>query len=119
MSAIPDDRSGGPSPAEVQAQLRQWRAAHPTATFAEIEAAADRHLAALRTALIAEAAHAGEVPARPDCPAWATPMQQVGQRQRTVRTAQHAPVTVQGPGYRCPACGAGLFPPGRGVGAGA
>lgn len=116
MTTMPNDCPGAPAPAEVQAQMRQWRAAHPTASFAEIEAATDRHLASLRTAVIQEAAHAGAATARPDGPACATPMQRVGQRQRTVRTTQHEPVTVRGPGYRCPACGAGLFPPGGGVG---
>ncbi len=118
MSAIPNDRPGADAAAAVQAQMRQWRAAHPAATVAEIEAAVDRHLAALRTAIIQEAAHADEDTGRPDCPMCATPMQRVGQRQRTVLTTHHQPVTVRGPGYRCPACGAGLFPPGRGVGAG-
>ncbi|MDQ3694873.1 MAG: hypothetical protein M3464_14795 [Chloroflexota bacterium] len=119
MAMVPDAAATGPSPADVQAQLRAWRAAHPRATFAEIEAAIDHYLAPVRTALLAEAAQAAAVPARPDCPCCKVPMQQVGQRQRTVRTAQDQAVTVQGPGYRCPACGAGLFPPGRGLGAGA
>lgn len=112
MPAIPRDDASAPAQTDVQERMRQWRVAHPSATFAEIEAAADRHLASLRAELISAAAHADGEAARPDCPRCGRRMQQVGQRQRTVLTAQQEAVTLRGPGYRCPACGAGLFPPG-------
>ena len=96
---------------EVESGLRGWRTAHPGATLGEIEEETDRRLAALRTALVAEAAHQGAASGRPDCPTCGVAMQRVGPRERTVTTAQGAALTLRGPGYRCPACGAGLFPP--------
>lgn len=118
MPSVRDVAGEVPSPAEVQARLRAWRAAHPQATFAEIEAATDYYLAPMRTALLAEAAQAAEIPERPACPQCGSALQRVGQRLRTVRTTQNQAVVVQGPGYRCPACGTGVFPPGRGAGPG-
>lgn len=96
----------------VRARVRQWRQDHPQATLREIEEEVDRHLATWRTQLVTEAAHQGPEAIRPTCPQCASPMQQVGKRERTVITAQDERLTLRGPGYRCPACGAGLFPPG-------
>lgn len=91
--------------------LARWRAAHPEATLGEIEAAVDTHLSAWRAALIMETATAGMPAARPRCPGCGAAMQQVGTRSRTVRTAHEGVLTFTDPAWRCPACGAGLFPP--------
>lgn len=115
MSVCPDDRLPPSPQEEVRSRMAQWRAAHPDATFGEIEGEVDRQLAPLRAELVGAAAHAGRVAARPACPSCGTAMHQAGQRQRTVLTARQEAVTLRGPGYRCPACGAGLFPPGGGV----
>jgi YgiT-type zinc finger domain-containing protein len=98
-------------PDDVATTLTTWRAAHPEATLAEIERAVDAHLSAYRAALITDLAMAAPA-ARPVCPECGRPLQQVGTRSRTVRTAHEGTLTVTGPAYRCPACGAGLFPPG-------
>jgi YgiT-type zinc finger domain-containing protein len=95
----------------VQASLQQWRQDHPRATLREIEEAVDRHLVQLRTDLVEQVAHQGQGQTRPTCPTCGAAMQQVGRRERTVTTAQDAVLTLRGAGYRCPACGAGLFPP--------
>lgn len=97
--------------AEVQERLLGWRAAHPRATLREIEDAADRELATLRSLLVGRLAHAGQDAGRPVCPTCGAAMQRVGTRERTVTTAQDEMLTLRGDGYRCPACGAGLFPP--------
>lgn len=91
--------------------LARWRAAHPDATLAEIEHAVDAQLSATRAALITELATTGVDP-RPVCPDCGTPLQRVGTGSRTLRTAHEGTLTFTAPRYRCPACGAGLSPPG-------
>jgi YgiT-type zinc finger domain-containing protein len=91
--------------------LAQWRAAHPAATLAEIEAAVDRQLSAYRASLIMAAATGEGAAERPVCPACGQAMQQVGTRSRTLRTAHEGRLILTDPAWRCPACGAGLFPP--------
>ena len=93
-------------------QLRQWRAAHPTATLREIERETDRQLAGVRAELVAAVAQAGDRPQRPDCPECGRPMRRVGVRQRTVTTTQEEQLHLAGARYRCSACRAELFPPG-------
>lgn len=95
----------------VQERLVRWRTAHPRATLRQIEEEVDLQIAGLRTGLVARVAHLGHDDARPDCPTCGVPMQRVGRRERTVTTAQDQALTLRGAGYRCPACGAGLFPP--------
>lgn len=103
----------GPSvdgvPALIEA-MRTWRAAHPQATFAEIEVEATRQVAALRRALIAAAAAeaSAEAPVCPDC---GRGMGRNGMRTRTLITSQAERVVITGPRYRCSVCGTELFPP--------
>jgi len=99
-------------PSELRLQMRRWRAAHPRATLLEIEEEADRQVARLRAALVAEAAHVAAEEPRPDCPGCGRPMQRVGRRSRTVTTTHHEPITLQGASYRCRVCRTGLSPPG-------
>jgi YgiT-type zinc finger domain-containing protein len=101
----------GRAAAGIETGLRRWRAANPGATLREIEEEADRRLAPLRTELVRMAAHQGPPATRPPCPECGGPTRRVGTRERTVTTAQDQALTLRGPGYRCPACGAGLFPP--------
>jgi hypothetical protein len=90
--------------------LAAWRAAHPTATLAEIEQAVDAHLSAHRAALIAALATAPDT-GRPTCAQCGRPMHQNGTWTVTVTTAHEGCVPLTGPQDVCPACGAGLFPP--------
>lgn len=99
-----------PESADPRDTLAAWRAAHPTATLADIEQAVDQHLSAQRAALIATLATDHDT-SRPVCPQCATPMVQNGTRTVTVTTAHEGRVPLTGPQYVCPACGAGLFPP--------
>ena len=81
---------------EVLMGMRDWRAAHPRATFAEIEAAVDARLNGLRArmledvALATRAAQVGEGcdAERPLCADCGQPLQARGQHTREV--------TVQG-----------------------
>jgi hypothetical protein len=111
------DEPGG---ADLQARLRQWRREHPQATFDEIEDAVQQEIVALQAQLVEEvlaaspAAADGEpVPAAgPLCAGCGTPMQRSGQRTRTVLSRLGQPIPLERAYYVCPACGAGLFPPG-------
>ena len=99
--------------------MERWRAEHPKATWAEIEAALDERLAALRGRMLRDAAQAsaaadfrGAAPAqRPRCPDCGAPLQAVGQERRTLTAAHERPVVLERTAGRCPACGAGVFPP--------
>lgn len=94
------------------AHLRQWRTAHPTATFAEIEAATDAHLAAVRARLLRDVALASAAVTTPvTCPACGARMQARGKETRTLVTAHAQAVPLTRARTVCPACGVGLFPP--------
>lgn len=105
---------------EVLTGMQDWRAAHPRATFAEIEAEVESHLGRLRARLLEEVALASRaadltaVPAaeRPPCPACGQPLQPRGQHPRTVTVRGDQPVQLHRSYATCSACGTGLFPPG-------
>lgn len=103
--------SAFPLDASVMEGMRAWRAAHPRATFAEIEVEASRQVAALRAALIAAALEAGEPETAPECATCGQTMIRVGSTTRDVTTSHQEQVTVTGHRYRCSACGAELSPP--------
>jgi hypothetical protein len=103
--------------AETMAAIAQWREAHPRANWAELEAAVDTELAGLRAQLLADSAHASAAtdPApeeRPRCPACGAVLHDAGRYQRRLTTEGGQPVVLERTYLRCPACGAGGFPPG-------
>jgi hypothetical protein len=98
--------------------LRAWRAAHPAATLAEIEAELDRRWAALRGQLLADLALASAAgglagAAPPVCPECGGALRGEGPRERTLVTAGQAAVTLRRDYATCTRCGHRLFPPGR------
>ena len=99
-----------PFPDDALAALAAWRAAHPAATLADIEHEVDRQLSAARAALIGDLAVAVAAD-RPGCPACGATLERHGTGQRTLRTTHDGVLHLTGPSYRCPACGAGVFPP--------
>jgi len=102
------------------AEVTAWRQQHPRATLREIETTIDERLAKLRaqmlqdTALASAAADLASVAAeeRPLCPACGQRLQPRGQQVRHLTTAHEQPVILTRSYATCPACGAGLFPPG-------
>ena len=106
--------------AEVGAAMDDWRRAHPRATFAEIEAALDERLNALRARLLADVALASPAadlsgqPAegRARCPGCGARLRPRGKKARAVRTQGGQDVRLARDWAECPSCGAGLFPPG-------
>jgi hypothetical protein len=99
-------------------QMEAFNAAHPQATWAEIEAAVDGALAGLRRDLLADSiqGHAladfREAAERPVCPHCGSRLQADGQFLRQVRTQGDDVVPIARTRGRCPACGAAFFPPG-------
>ena len=98
------------------AVLDTWRQAHPKATWDEIEAAVDAQLGPLRAALLGDTAMASEAAdlggERPLCPACGERLTAAGRRRRRLRGEHEVPIALERSYARCPACGAGLFPPG-------
>lgn len=101
--------------------MADWRAAHPTATFSEIEAALDERLNRLRARLLADlalASTAADVAAatgeeRPRCRACGVALQARGPSERTLLSQGGVEVRLRRSYGTCPRCGDGTFPPGR------
>ena len=101
--------------------LADWRAAHPKATFREIEAELDVRLNQVRARVLADlalASAAADVQAasraeRPRCATCGTVLQARGASDRTVLTQGGAEVRLERSYATCPRCGGGSFPPGR------
>jgi hypothetical protein len=99
--------------------LQEWRAGHPQATFAEIEAEVDRRWNVLRAQLLADLALASAAtegaaaPAAPCPQCGGTRLRDEGPRERTVRSLGHAPVTLRRAYAACTQCGYRFFPSGR------
>ncbi len=108
------------SEGEMTAALRQWRAAHPQASWDEIETEVQRQLAGLQATLMAELAgppaglaHAvDQAEGAPSCLECGAAMRPCGRRTRDVLTRMGRAVQIERAYYLCPACGAGLVPPG-------
>lgn len=103
---------------EVLSGFRAWREAHPTATLSEIERALDERWARARARLVEDAAmmsaaaDLGRGAPRPVCPACGARMHADGREVRRLATSGDQTLTLRRSRARCPACGAGLFPPG-------
>ena len=100
--------------------MADWRAAHPKATFSEIEAALDERLNRVRARVLADLALASRAAdlqgasaeERPRCARCGTVLQARGQSERGVVTQGGAEVRLVRSYATCPRCGDGSFPPG-------
>jgi len=105
---------------EVLIGMADWRAAHPRATFAEIEAEVETQLGRLRARFLEDlalASRAADVAAqpgadRPRCPTCGQALQPRGKDTRTVTVRGNQAVRLHRSYTVCPACGSGHFPPG-------
>jgi ribosomal protein S27AE len=97
--------------------FRAWREAHPAADLTAMEEALDERWWAVRARLLEdaiEASPAADLRARPDrpvCPRCGGSMQADGRKARRLLTHGNRPLRLTRSHARCPACGAGLFPP--------
>lgn len=121
MAEAQDQRAWAELSARVHEELAAWRAAHPRATLAEIEAAvgeATRRLQARYLRDLVAASPSADLTAlppaaRPRCPECGGRLAPRGQHEREVLTpGQPEPLRFRRSYAVCPACGAGLFPPG-------
>jgi hypothetical protein len=99
---------------EVMTGLREWHAAHPGATCAELEAAVEERLGVLRARMLAEAlltVAAAETEARA-CARCAAPLAVRDTPTRTRRSRGDQRLRLTRPYRTGTACGRGLFPPG-------
>jgi hypothetical protein len=99
--------------------MKEWRQAHPRATFAEIEAALDARLDGMRARLLEDLALAsgatdlsGGPGERPRCPECAVELEARGAHERQVVTRGDRAVRLRRRYAACPHCGGGRFPPG-------
>jgi hypothetical protein len=107
--------------ASVWTGMADWRAAHPKATFSEIEAALDERLNQVRARVLADlalASSAADLQAvsreeRPRCAGCGVVLQAQGQSDRGVLTQGGAEVRLRRSYATCPRCGERSFPPGR------
>jgi ribosomal protein S27AE len=107
--------------ASVWTGMADWRAAHPKATFSEIEAALDERLNQVRARVLADlalASAAADVQAaraeeRPRCGRCGATLQARGQSERGLLTHGGVEVRLVRSYATCPRCGDGSFPPGR------
>ena len=105
---------------QVLGEMQTWRAAHPRATLAEIEAEAETRVVRLRARLVEDTALSSPVrdwtdggeERRPDCPTCGQPLQARGLDTRRLTVPGDQPITLTRRYGTCPACGTGLFPPG-------
>jgi len=101
--------------------MADWRAAHPKATFSEIEAALDERLNQVRARVLADlalASAAADVSGasseeRARCERCGAALQARGASERTLLTQGGAEVRLERAYAACPTCGDGAFPPGR------
>lgn len=100
---------------EVSHAIAAWRAAHPTATLAEIEAAVDMQVNQLRARMIEAVALASPLEQAATsaltCPACGKSLQRRGKRSRRLQTQGDQSITLERSYQSCPHCGYSFFPP--------
>lgn len=104
---------------EVMSGMKEWRLAHPNATFREMENAVHERVSRLEaqmlqdTALSDARADWGQTPTekRPTCPNCGTVLVSRGKRQRELQSRGGQTIKLKRTYGTCPTCGIGLFPP--------
>lgn len=106
---------------KILTDVREWRRAHPKATFVEIEDEVHQRMMQLEAHLLQEAAEAsgsrdwGKASSpeqRPRCPKCAVALQARGKQKRTLQGNGGASVTLTRTYGTCPMCGESFFPSG-------
>jgi hypothetical protein len=120
MDAQAFDRHWNELAEEVMTGMAEWRVQHPRATLRQIEAALDERLARMRARMLQDLALASPAadweqapPAEhPVCPQCGQPLQRESKHTRHLQTQGGQDLALERRYGTCPACGAGLFPPG-------
>ena len=106
---------------EVMTGMKEWRLAHPRATFKEIERALDERLAKVRARMLTDVALASaaadlrgaEAGERPPCPECGRPLEHQETARRSLTTNYDHTIELTRSYALCPSCGTRVFPPGR------
>lgn len=104
---------------EVLTGIKEWRLAHPKATFREIELAVEDRVNRLKARMLQDVALASAASdwtqdteaQRPVCPGCGTQLQARGARARKLHAPGGQDITLTRTYGTCPTCGVGLFPP--------
>ena len=95
----------------MKRQLKEWRRAHPNATFREMERAVEEQVSTLRAAMLQEVANdQGEQITL--CPQCGRRMWRRGEYSREREIPGGIPIELSREYHTCPHCQLGLFPPG-------
>jgi YgiT-type zinc finger domain-containing protein len=105
---------------ELSEEMAKWRKAHPKATLRQIEAAMDEQLARMRARMIEDVVATsatqewrGAPEAHPPkCPKCGAALEPHGKKTRRLQTVGGEDLQLERTHGICPACGAGIFPPG-------
>jgi YgiT-type zinc finger domain-containing protein len=101
---------------EILAGMKEWRKAHPKATFVEIEAEMEARIKGLREQVLGEIIEMSAATEAEGqilhCPACGAAMERRGKRDRRLQGAGGSEVEIERVYLECPACGAGFFPSG-------
>ncbi|EFH83957.1 hypothetical protein [Ktedonobacter racemifer] len=99
--------------------MKEWRQAHPKATFREIEQAVAEQMSRLEARLLQETAQASsqrdwraETEQAPRCPVCDERLLKRGKRLRNLQGRGGKEIQLERSYGMCPVCGTGLFPPG-------
>ena len=106
---------------EVMTGMKEWRLAHPRATFKEIERALDERLAKVRARMLTDVALASaaadlkgaEAGDRPPCPRCGQALEHQEMTTRSLTTNYDHTIELTRSYALCPSCGTRVFPPGR------
>ena len=103
---------------EVLSGMKEWRLAHPKATFREIEQAVEERVNRLKARMLQDIALESrardwtqEPEQQPTCPGCGTPLQARGTHARRLQVAGGQDITLSRSYGTCPTCGVGFFPP--------
>ena len=115
-----DEQAWREKSVEILTDVKEWRRAHPKATYVEIEDEVHGRLMELEAQILQDAAQ--ESPSREWgktsgqeaslCPTCAIPLQARGKHKRMLQGNGGQRVTLSRTYGACPKCGASLFPPG-------
>jgi RNase P subunit RPR2 len=115
-----DEQAWREKSVEILTDVKEWRRAHPKATYVEIEDEVHRRMMELEAQILQDAAQEsssrewGKTSGQKAslCPTCAVPLQARGKQERTLQGNGGQRVTLSRTYGTCPTCGAGLFPPG-------
>ena len=103
---------------EALSGVKEWREAHPKATFAEIERAVDERLTRLRARMLQDLAQESEAgewskasdEASPRCPNCGGPLRKRGKQSRELQSSGGSAIHVERQFASCSHCGYSFFP---------